>query len=42
LFFEVLERRGHVRYGEPNAPVRIAAQALLDRSLGEAITELRG
>ena len=43
LFFEVLERRGgYDRYGEPNAPARLAAQAMLDRSLGEAITELRG
>ena len=43
LFFEVLERRGgYDRYGEANAPARLAAQALLDRSLGEAITELRG
>ena len=41
LFFEVLERRGgYDRYGEANAPVRLAAQAYLDRSLGEAITEL--
>jgi 4-hydroxyphenylpyruvate dioxygenase len=42
LFFEVLERRTYDRYGEPNAPVRLAAQAFLDRSLGEAITGLRG
>ena len=43
LFFEVLERRsGYDRYGEPNAPARLAAQAMLDRSLGEALTELRG
>ena len=43
LFFEVLERRGgYDRYGEANAPARLAAQAHLDRSLGEAITELRG
>jgi 4-hydroxyphenylpyruvate dioxygenase len=42
LFFEVLERRAYDRYGEPNAPVRLAAQAFLDRSLGEAVTELRG
>ena len=43
LFFEVLERRGgYDRYGEANAPARLAAQALLDRSLGEAITELHG
>ena len=32
LFFEVLERRGgYDRYGEANAPARLAAQALLDR-----------
>jgi 4-hydroxyphenylpyruvate dioxygenase len=42
LFFEVLERRRYDRYGETNAPVRLAAQALLDRSLGELITELIG
>jgi 4-hydroxyphenylpyruvate dioxygenase len=43
LFFEVLERRGgYDRYGEANAPARLAAQALLDRSAGQAVTELRG
>ena len=39
LFFEVLERRGgYDRYGEANAPVRLAAQAALDRSAAEVIT----
>ena len=43
LFFEVLERRGgYSRYGEANAPARLAAQALLDRSSGQLATELRG
>ena len=43
LFFEVLERRGgYDRYGEANAPARLAAQALLERSAGQAVTELRG
>jgi 4-hydroxyphenylpyruvate dioxygenase len=42
LFFEVLQRRNYDRYGEANAAVRLAAQAPLDRSLAEAITELRG
>ena len=43
LFFEVLERRGgYGRYGEANAPARLAAQALLDRSSGEIATDLRG
>ena len=31
LFFEVLERRNYDRYGEANAPARLAAQAMLDR-----------
>ena len=35
LFFEVLERRGgYDRYGEANAPARLAAQAMLDRTPG--------
>jgi 4-hydroxyphenylpyruvate dioxygenase len=43
LFFEVLERRGgYDRYGEANAPARLAAQALLERTLGQAVTDLRG
>lgn len=43
LFFEVLERRGgYDRYGEANAPARLAAQAALDRSAGELATGLRG
>jgi 4-hydroxyphenylpyruvate dioxygenase len=43
LFFEVLERRGgYDRYGEANAPVRLAAQALLDRTPGQAVTDWRG
>ena len=43
LFFEVLERRGgYDRYGEANAPARLAAQALLERTAGQVVTELRG
>ena len=43
LFFEVVERRGgYDRYGEANAPARLAAQALLDRSSGQAVTDLLG
>ncbi len=32
LFFEVVERRDYDRYGEANAPVRLAAQAALDQN----------
>lgn len=42
LFFELVERRGYDRYGEANAPVRLAAQAALDRSASELLTALRG
>jgi 4-hydroxyphenylpyruvate dioxygenase len=43
LFFELVERRGgYDRYGEANAPVRLAAQAELDRSPSEALTLMRG
>jgi 4-hydroxyphenylpyruvate dioxygenase len=43
VFFEVIERRGgYDRYGEANAPVRLAAQAAAERSAAEVITELRG
>jgi 4-hydroxyphenylpyruvate dioxygenase len=42
MFFEVVERRDYDRYGETNAPVRLAAQAALDRSPAEILTELRG
>ena len=43
VFFEVIERRGgYDRYGEANAPVRLAAQAAAERSAAEMITELRG
>jgi DNA-binding SARP family transcriptional activator len=43
VFFEVLERRGgYDRYGEANAPVRLAAQAALERSPAEELTALRG
>lgn len=42
VFFEIVERRNYDRYGETNAPVRLAAQAALDRSAAEILTELRG
>lgn len=43
VFFEVLERRGgYDRYGEANAPVRLAAQAVLDRSAAEQLTMALG
>lgn len=43
FFFELLERRnGYARYGEVNAPVRLAAQAELDRSPAEELTLARG
>jgi 4-hydroxyphenylpyruvate dioxygenase len=43
VFFEVLERRGgYDRYGEANAPVRLAAQAALERSPAEELTAMRG
>jgi 4-hydroxyphenylpyruvate dioxygenase len=42
VFFEIVERRGYDRYGEANAPVRLAAQAELDRSTAEILTALRG
>jgi 4-hydroxyphenylpyruvate dioxygenase len=42
-FFEVLERRGgYDCNGAATAPARLAAQAMLDRSLGKAITKLCG
>lgn len=41
MFFELVERRGYDRYGEANAPVRLAAQAALERSAAEIITALR-
>lgn len=41
LFFEVLERRcGYDRYGEANTPVRLAAQAMAERSPGELTPDL--
>lgn len=43
VFFEVLERRGgYDRYGEANTPVRLAAQAGLDRSPAESLTAMVG
>ncbi|HEX6010592.1 MAG TPA: TIM barrel protein [Geminicoccaceae bacterium] len=43
VFFELLERRGgYDRYGEANAPVRLAAQAALEQSLAERLTAARG
>jgi 4-hydroxyphenylpyruvate dioxygenase len=32
VFFEIIERRDYDRYGEANAPARLAAQAVLDES----------
>ena len=37
-----IQRILYDRYGEADAPAWLAAQALLDRPLGGAITELRG
>ena len=37
VFFEIVERRDYDRYGEANAPARLAAQALLDQSLDSVI-----
>jgi 4-hydroxyphenylpyruvate dioxygenase len=43
VFFELLARRGgYDRYGEANAPVRLAAQAALEQSLAERLTAARG
>ena len=43
VFFELLERRGgYDRYGEANAAVRLAAQAVLEQSLAERLTAARG
>jgi 4-hydroxyphenylpyruvate dioxygenase len=42
MFFEIVERRDYDRYGEANAPVRLAAQAALDRSAAELLVELGG
>jgi 4-hydroxyphenylpyruvate dioxygenase len=42
IFFELLERRGYDRYGEANAPARLAAQAAIDRSPAEVLTAIRG
>jgi 4-hydroxyphenylpyruvate dioxygenase len=42
VFFELLERRSYDRYGEANAPVRLTAQAALDRSLSEQLTSILG
>jgi 4-hydroxyphenylpyruvate dioxygenase len=42
VFFEIVERRNYDRYGEANAPVRLAAQAALARSAAEIMTALRG
>ncbi|MCS6877277.1 MAG: sugar phosphate isomerase/epimerase and 4-hydroxyphenylpyruvate domain-containing protein [Geminicoccaceae bacterium] len=42
FFFELVERRGgYDRYGETNTPVRLAAQAELDRSPAEELTLMR-
>jgi 4-hydroxyphenylpyruvate dioxygenase len=42
VFFEIVERRDYDRYGEANAPVRLAAQAALNRSAAEILTAFRG
>ncbi len=43
LFFEIVERRGdYDRYGEANAAVRLAAQAGMERSSAQILTEWRG
>jgi 4-hydroxyphenylpyruvate dioxygenase len=43
LFFEIVERRGdYDRYGEANAAARLAAQADVERSNVEVLTEWRG
>jgi 4-hydroxyphenylpyruvate dioxygenase len=43
VFFELVERRGgYDRYGEANAPLRLAAQAASERSAAEVLTELTG
>jgi 4-hydroxyphenylpyruvate dioxygenase len=42
MFFEIVERQAYDRYGEANAPVRLAAQAALDRSAAELLVELGG
>jgi 4-hydroxyphenylpyruvate dioxygenase len=42
VFFEVLQRRGYDRYGEANTPVRLAAQAMLDRTPAERLTAAFG
>jgi 4-hydroxyphenylpyruvate dioxygenase len=42
MFFEIVERRAYDRYGEANAPVRLAAQAALDRSAAELLVEFGG
>jgi 4-hydroxyphenylpyruvate dioxygenase len=39
MFFEIVERRGFDRYGEANAPARLAAQAALDQS-AEVLVEM--
>jgi hypothetical protein len=38
-FVSVAERRGYDRYGEANAPARLAAQAALDQS-AEVLVEM--
>ncbi|MGH6902450.1 MAG: VOC family protein, partial [Geminicoccaceae bacterium] len=42
MFFEIVERRAYDRYGEANAPVRLAAQAARDRSAAELLVEFGG
>ena len=40
VFFEVLDRGGYDRYGEANAAVRLASQAMLDQTPSEALTAI--
>ena len=41
LFFEIVERRDYDRYGEANAPARLAAQAALDQGVDGLVELLR-
>lgn len=42
VFFEIVERRNYDRYGEANAPARLAAQAELDRGATDLLAEFGG
>ena len=41
LFFEIVERRDYDRYGEANAPARLAAQAALDQGVEDLVELMR-